>query len=146
MVKLCPSVASRCAWQVRGQCCIYASTDSMAARIARLLCSNTFLLSLLSILGILELGRNIFDNEEALADYNINTVNKVEHITTLKLVEMIKDNHEPMIVTNKIVTKKDVVIVTNAPKITKKEVIIAKKKKTKKKYTRQKILLLAYAR
>ena len=34
-----------------------------------------------------------------------------------------------MISTNKIVTRKDVVIVTNAPKITKKEVIIPKKTK-----------------
>ena len=131
---------------VYGRWSVSASTGSMAARVARFLCSNTFLLSLLSILGILELGRNIFDNEEALADHNTNTVNKVEHVTTLKLAEMIKDNHEPRRITNKIVTKKDVVIVTKVPKITKKEGKIAKKKKRKKKYTRQKILVLAYAR
>ena len=103
----------------------------MAARLTRLFCSHTVLLSILSILGILELGRKIFGSEDTSPDYNINTVNTEVQITTLKLPEIIKNTPKYKFTTSKIETEKSVVL---------------PKKKKVKKYIRQKILLLAYAR
>ena len=103
----------------------------MAARLTRLFCSHTVLLSILSILGILELGRNIFGSEDTSADYNVNTVNTKVQVTTLNLPEFIKNNPRYEVKTSKIETEKSVVL---------------PKKKKIKKHIRQKILLLAYAR
>ena len=103
----------------------------MAARLTRLFCSHTVLLSILSILGILELGRNIFGNKDTSADYNVQTVNTDVQVTTLKLPEFIKNTPKYKVTTSKIETEKSVVL---------------PKKKKYKKYIRQKILLLAYAR
>ena len=104
----------------------------MAARITRLLCSNTFLLSILTILGIFELGRNIFGSEDTYADYGPNTVKKVTDIASLKLAERTANTPKQELTVAKEVTKTLEVI----PPIVKK----------KKKYVRRKVLLLAYAR
>ena len=121
----------------------------MAPRIARLLCSNTFLLSILSILGILELAKNIFDNQEAIAEFNTNidTVNnKLAHISTTKPAEVNTNTIKREVIPENI-TKRQVMMKTEAPVkeiITTKEVLTKRKKR--KTYVRRKILLLAYAR
>ena len=102
----------------------------MTTRFSRLLCSKTFLLSVLSVLGICELGRNLFETVETSPEYNqYIVVNKVP--TTEKLVGKTTYAHKNE--------------VTAANKKTEKAADIPGETKNKK-YVRHKILLLAYAR
>ena len=109
----------------------WVTTGRMAARITRLLCSNTFLLSILTILGIFELGRNIFGSEDTYADYEPTTVNKVADIATLKKVERTTKTPKQEPTVAKEITK---TLEVKPPSV------------KKKKYVRRKVLLLAYAR
>ena len=105
---------------------------NMATRASRLLCSKTFLLSLLTLLGILELGRKIFENKvtEEIVRYTI--VHDVANAAAFKLA-------------NDIATKKT----ANTPEpvaMVVPERSIDTPVVVKKTFVRHNILLLAYAR
>jgi hypothetical protein len=101
----------------------------MKTRISRLFCSKTFLLSVLSFLGIFELGRNIFRHEETFQEYNENSVVNEKDLQIKLAVQSTK------IETNKGTTlNKDI------------SEMAADKPVVAKKVVRHKILLLAYAR
>ena len=98
-----------------GQILTWSTVFKMKTRLSRLLCSKTFLLSILSFLGIFELGRNIFGQEETFQEYSENIMangrdlqiklsvpnNKIE---TNKETTLNKDNPE-MAADNPVVAK-----------------------------------------
>ena len=109
----------------------------MTTRLSRLLCSKTFLLSVLSFLGIFELGRNIFDSIETSPQHSAyNVVQEVATVAAIKLVEDIPEQKRSDTPIIKVTTDKD-----DTDNVTDKQVVTKNKK-----YVRQKILLLAYAR
>ena len=114
-----------------GQILTWSTVFKMKTRLSRLLCSKTFLLSILSFLGIFELGRYIFGHELTFQEYNENSVVNE------------KDLHIKLAVPNtKIEQNKETTLNKDNPEMAADEPVLAKNRKI----VRHKILLLAYAR